>query len=115
MRWCRSSNNKALGGVAGIVGAGGNVGAVLAGFLMKGTGDVGQTTLTILSCAASSLVAAVCAIAVRFSNLTVESPTTPPPHDYFVGWARRARHAVQEKQHEDLIVIGHGMVGHKFR
>src|SRR3546814_1188655 len=35
-------DRKALGGVAGIVGAGGNVGAVAAGFLMKGVGDVQQ-------------------------------------------------------------------------
>jgi NNP family nitrate/nitrite transporter-like MFS transporter len=55
---------KALGGVAGIVGAGGNVGAVLAGFLMKGTGDIAQT-LTILSVLV--LVASLCAIAARFS------------------------------------------------
>jgi NNP family nitrate/nitrite transporter-like MFS transporter len=33
-------DGKALGGVAGIIGAGGNVGAVAAGFLMKGTGDI---------------------------------------------------------------------------
>jgi NNP family nitrate/nitrite transporter-like MFS transporter len=54
---------KALGGVAGIVGAGGNVGAVAAGFLMKGTGDIKQT-LTILG--GLVLVASVCAIAARF-------------------------------------------------
>jgi MFS transporter, NNP family, nitrate/nitrite transporter len=58
-------DRKALGGVTGIIGAGGNVGAVLAGFLMKGTGDV-QQTLSILG--AMVLVSAVCAIAVRFSN-----------------------------------------------
>lgn len=54
----------ALGSVAGIVGAGGNVGAVAAGLLMKGAGDT-QACLTILG----ALVAgsAVCAIAVRFS------------------------------------------------
>jgi NNP family nitrate/nitrite transporter-like MFS transporter len=33
--------------VAGIIGAGGNVGAVAAGFLMKGLGDI-QQTLSIL-------------------------------------------------------------------
>jgi NNP family nitrate/nitrite transporter-like MFS transporter len=36
-------DRKALGGVAGIIGAGGNVGAVAAGFLMKGLGDLQQT------------------------------------------------------------------------
>lgn len=55
---------RALGGVAGIVGAGGNVGAVLAGFLMKGTGDIAQT-LAILSVLV--LVASLCAIAARFT------------------------------------------------
>lgn len=57
-------DRKALGGVAGIIGAGGNVGAVAAGFLMKGLGDL-QQTLTYLGVAAT--VAALCAIAVRFS------------------------------------------------
>jgi NNP family nitrate/nitrite transporter-like MFS transporter len=63
-------DRKALGGVAGIIGAGGNVGAVLAGFLMKGTGDI-QQTLTILS--ALVVVSALCAIAVR---LTTQTETT---------------------------------------
>jgi NNP family nitrate/nitrite transporter-like MFS transporter len=66
-------SRKALGGVAGIVGAGGNVGAVLAGFLMKATGDVRQTLLIL---GGAVLVAALCAIGVRFS-LTV--PETPAP------------------------------------
>jgi NNP family nitrate/nitrite transporter-like MFS transporter len=66
-------SRKALGGVAGIVGAGGNVGAVLAGFLMKATGDVRQTLLIL---GGAVLVSALCAIGVRFS-LTV--PETPAP------------------------------------
>ncbi|KAI3591085.1 Nitrate/nitrite transporter, NarK/U family [Cupriavidus sp. U2] len=57
-------DRKALGGVAGIIGAGGNVGAVAAGFLMKGLGDL-QQTLTYLGVTAT--LAALCAIAVRFS------------------------------------------------
>jgi NNP family nitrate/nitrite transporter-like MFS transporter len=57
-------DRKALGGVAGIIGAGGNVGAVAAGFLMKGTGNI-QQTLAILS--GLVIVSAVCAIAVRFT------------------------------------------------
>ena len=57
-------DRQALGGVAGIVGAGGNVGAVAAGFLMKGVGDV-QRTLTIMG--GFVLASAVCAFAVRFS------------------------------------------------
>ena len=57
-------DGKALGGVAGIIGAGGNVGAVAAGFLMKGTGNI-QQTLAILS--ALVIVSAMCAIAARFT------------------------------------------------
>ena len=57
-------DRKALGGVAGIIGAGGNVGAVAAGFLLKGMGNV-QQTLTVLGVMAT--IAALCAIAIRFS------------------------------------------------
>jgi NNP family nitrate/nitrite transporter-like MFS transporter len=64
-------DSKALGGVAGIIGAGGNVGAVAAGFLMKGTGDI-QQTLAILS--GMVLLSAICAIAVR---LTVNADLAP--------------------------------------
>ncbi len=62
-------DSKALGGVAGIIGAGGNVGAVAAGFLMKGTGDIRQT-LIILS--ALVVISALCAIAVRFTREAAE-------------------------------------------
>ncbi|KVD85783.1 MFS transporter [Burkholderia stagnalis] len=58
-------DRKALGGVAGIVGAGGNVGAVAAGFLLKGVGDV-QQTLSLLGLIVT--VSALCAMAVRFSE-----------------------------------------------
>src|SRR5450830_762274 len=57
-------DRKALGGVAGIIGAGGNVGAVLAGFLMKGLGNT-QQTLSMLGVLVT--VSALCAIAVRFT------------------------------------------------
>jgi NNP family nitrate/nitrite transporter-like MFS transporter len=57
-------DRKALGGVAGIIGAGGNAGAVAAGFLMKGVGDT-QQCLFILGSLVT--VSAICAIAVRFS------------------------------------------------
>jgi len=57
-------DRKALGGVAGIIGAGGNVGAVLAGFLMKGLGDT-QQTLSMLGVLVT--VSALCAVAVRFT------------------------------------------------
>lgn len=60
-------DRKALGGVAGIVGAGGNVGAVAAGFLMKGTGST-QQCLFILGIVVT--VTAVCALLVRFSAET---------------------------------------------
>jgi MFS transporter, NNP family, nitrate/nitrite transporter len=66
-------SRKALGGVAGIVGAGGNVGAVLAGFLMKATGDVRQTLMIL---GGAVLVSALCAIGVRFS---LTAPETPAP------------------------------------
>jgi NNP family nitrate/nitrite transporter-like MFS transporter len=62
-------DKRALGGVAGIIGAGGNVGAVAAGFLMKGTGDV-QQTLSILGVLVA--ISALCALAARFSADTVE-------------------------------------------
>ena len=55
----------ALGGVTGIVGAGGNIGGVAAGFLLKGVGNV-QQTMFILG--AVVLVTSLCAIAVRFSS-----------------------------------------------
>jgi NNP family nitrate/nitrite transporter-like MFS transporter len=61
-------DRKALGGVAGIIGAGGNAGAVAAGFLMKGVGNA-QTTLFILGIFVTS--AAVCALLVRFSRETL--------------------------------------------
>ncbi|HEY4184231.1 MAG TPA: MFS transporter [Polyangia bacterium] len=58
-------DRKALGGVAGIVGAGGNVGAVAAGFLLKAIGDVQHCFAILGGCA---LAASVCALAVRFSS-----------------------------------------------
>ena len=58
-------DRKSLGGVAGIIGAGGNVGAVLAGLLNRQIPSQ-QTCLLILGCAV--LVAAACAVAIRFST-----------------------------------------------
>jgi NNP family nitrate/nitrite transporter-like MFS transporter len=57
-------DRKSLGGVAGIIGAGGNVGAVLAGFLMKGVGSV-EASFSILGVCV--IVAAFGAAAIRFS------------------------------------------------
>ena len=57
-------DRKALGGVAGIIGAGGNIGGVAAGFLFKGMGNLPNTLFAlgwiVLGCA-------VCAATVRFS------------------------------------------------
>jgi NNP family nitrate/nitrite transporter-like MFS transporter len=61
-------DKRALGGVAGIIGAGGNVGAVAAGFLLKGVGNT-QQTLSILGLMVAA--SALCAIAARFSASTV--------------------------------------------
>ena len=58
-------NRKALGGVAGIIGAGGNVGAVAAGFLMKGVSTTQQGLYTL---GMVVTISALCAIAVRFSR-----------------------------------------------
>jgi MFS transporter, NNP family, nitrate/nitrite transporter len=57
-------DRKSLGGVAGIIGAGGNVGAVAAGFLLKGLGNVQSCFFTLGLCVLGS---SICAIAVRFS------------------------------------------------
>jgi NNP family nitrate/nitrite transporter-like MFS transporter len=62
-------DKRALGGVAGIIGAGGNVGAVAAGFLMKGLGNT-QQTLSILGVLVAA--SALCALAARFSDSRVE-------------------------------------------
>jgi NNP family nitrate/nitrite transporter-like MFS transporter len=58
-------NPKAYGGVAGIIGAGGNVGAVAAGFLMKAAGGVQHGLLMLGALVTCS---AFCAAAVRFSR-----------------------------------------------
>jgi MFS transporter, NNP family, nitrate/nitrite transporter len=58
-------NRNALGGVAGIVGAGGNVGAVAAGFLVKGAATT-QGALLVLGGVVTA--SALCALAVRFTH-----------------------------------------------
>jgi MFS transporter, NNP family, nitrate/nitrite transporter len=55
-----------LGGVAGIIGAGGNIGGTAAGFLLRGIGSVQQCFL-VLGCAA--IVCAVSAAFIRFSSV----------------------------------------------
>jgi NNP family nitrate/nitrite transporter-like MFS transporter len=57
-------NKKALGAVSGIVGAGGNFGAVSAGFLLKGF-DGWSTGL--LALGAIVVLVSFCALLVRFS------------------------------------------------
>jgi NNP family nitrate/nitrite transporter-like MFS transporter len=58
-------NRKALGAVAGIVGAGGNLGSVLAGFLFKGSMPWNQALLVL---GAIVTVISVLTVAVRFSE-----------------------------------------------
>lgn len=58
-------DRNALGGVAGIIGAGGNAGAVAAGFLLKGVLDV-QTCLFILG--GLVIVAGCSVILIRFTT-----------------------------------------------
>jgi NNP family nitrate/nitrite transporter-like MFS transporter len=57
-------DRRALGGVSGIIGAGGNAGAVAAGFLLKATGSVQETFLWLGVCVIGG---SLCALAVRFS------------------------------------------------
>src|SRR6185437_5212825 len=63
-------DRKALGGVAGLVGAGGNAGAVAAGLLLKRVGSVQECFSVLGFCA---LGAAFCALAVRFSEAHKEA------------------------------------------
>jgi NNP family nitrate/nitrite transporter-like MFS transporter len=58
-------DRKVLGGVTGIVGAGGNVGAVAAGFLLKATGSVQHTFMAL---GGFVIAGSLCALAVRFSR-----------------------------------------------
>ena len=57
-------DRKALGGVAGLIGAGGNIGAVAAGFLNKASATPQQCLIVLGYVVAGT---AVCALAVRFS------------------------------------------------
>lgn len=68
-------DRNALGGVAGLVGAGGNAGAVAAGFLLKGVGDMHQA-LSVL--AAFVMVSSICALAVRLSADRVTNDAAVP-------------------------------------
>src|SRR5665213_4364020 len=63
-------NKRALGAVAGIVGAGGNVGSVMAGFLFKGSMPWTQALLVL---GATISVISVFAFVVRFSESEEQS------------------------------------------
>ena len=63
-------DRRALGGVTGIVGAGGNVGGVAAGFILKGAGGLPQTLLILGACV---LVTAALTLLVRFSTAHQEA------------------------------------------
>jgi NNP family nitrate/nitrite transporter-like MFS transporter len=58
-------DRKALGGVAGIIGAGGNIGGVIAGFMVKFTGSVPAALFYI---GLFVVFAGCCCAAVRFSK-----------------------------------------------
>lgn len=62
-------NRKALGAVAGIVGAGGNAGAVAAGFLFKSETISYQQGLLVLGFAV--MLASLCVLVIRFSPETL--------------------------------------------
>ena len=71
-------NKKAVGAVAGIVGAGGNVGAVLAGFLFKSSEISYRESLFIIGIAVS--VVSVISLLLSLSKKTTEELLTPQPH-----------------------------------
>ncbi len=64
-------NRAALGSVAGIVGAGGNVGAVLAGFLFRAQGMAPERALAILG---------ACVMGASLLALTLRFQESPAPH-----------------------------------
>ncbi|MGH8504706.1 MAG: MFS transporter [Stenotrophobium sp.] len=86
-------DRKVLGGVAGIIGAGGNTGAVAAGFLMKGSGNA-QQCLFILGLFV--IGAALCALLVRFSPDVLKRE-----HDAY-GEARAQAQVQRQRETEDL-------------
>lgn len=79
-------NKRALGSVAGIVGAGGNAGAVAAGFLFKGAGSWPSALLILGAVVTAS---SFCALAVRFSTATEDEAA----RDFAAADAHRAQRA----------------------
>jgi MFS transporter, NNP family, nitrate/nitrite transporter len=67
---------KGVGAVAGIVGAGGNAGAVLAGLLFRG--DVSSSQTGLLWLGGAVMVAGALAAMVRFGRQEVEAAATTP-------------------------------------
>jgi NNP family nitrate/nitrite transporter-like MFS transporter len=70
-------NKKAVGSVAGIVGAGGNVGAVLAGFLFKSSEITYRESLFIIGIVV--LVVSVISLSLSLSKKTTGELLTPEP------------------------------------
>jgi MFS transporter, NNP family, nitrate/nitrite transporter len=68
-------NKKAIGAVSGIVGAGGNVGAVLAGFLFKSESFSYRESLFYIGIAVAAV--SVLSLIVSFSNITKEKTHAP--------------------------------------
>jgi NNP family nitrate/nitrite transporter-like MFS transporter len=66
-----------VGAVAGIVGAGGNLGAVMAGLLFRG--DVGSTQTGLLWLGGAVMASAALAALVRFGRPELESAPIPAP------------------------------------
>jgi MFS transporter, NNP family, nitrate/nitrite transporter len=67
-------NRRAMGAVAGIVGAGGNSGAVLAGFLLKAEGLSWHTALFIMGAMITACSFLVFAVKLRDDDLPVREP-----------------------------------------
>ncbi len=76
-------NRRALGAVSGIVGAGGNAGAVAAGFLFKTNGLNWHTALLILGAAVTSV--SFLAFAVRFREVAEHEEQREPARPVRVG------------------------------
>jgi NNP family nitrate/nitrite transporter-like MFS transporter len=68
-------NKRALGAVAGIVGAGGNVGAVLASTLFRNASL--SSTLAFTWLGATVLVASSCALIIRFKQSEEQAAAQP--------------------------------------
>lgn len=71
-------NRKALGAVSGIVGAGGNVGAVSAGFLFKSAGIDWPTAFLFLGAAVTAISFLSFTLATRTADVLVEEPALEP-------------------------------------